>query len=524
MASAIKDPRSGAAKYSPIFDRHGRAAMVGLLGTTLVGLAASLPGAPFAFKVPGAWFFGTPALANGSGIAHASGFALFLELACGFAGIVLLCRAWLRIIRSLARESERQLRYLARILALWSVPLLVAPPMFSNDIYSYAAQGEMVSRHISPYLYGPGVLGATPFSSLAQGVWINTPSPYGPLFSGLDGGIVQLAGHRVLLSVVLLRLLAVVGVALMAIYLPSLARSYGRDPSIAFSLGILNPLVLLFLLGSGHNDSLMVGLLLAGLSIARRGHFTLGIVLCALAGAIKFPGLIGVFAIAWTAPGAAISTWRRCLTLVTASVIGAATLEGLSALFGVGWGWLHTLDASDTVTSWVTPADLVAKVVPGISRVTRVDVSAASFLDVAHVVGPVLAIAISLWALRHLPTMGLPRVMGLSLLAVVLLGPIVQPWYLVWAIAVLAITAGPRTTAAIALTTVSVSLVGAVGLGQLTGELASLGVLYQVLFILTLATTIIVPIRELPRNDSPPMVTEYARHWWPTSSWQLRRA
>jgi alpha-1,6-mannosyltransferase len=524
MASAIREPRPSTQACSSMFSRYGRAALIGLLGTALVSLAASLPGAPFALKVPGAWFFGAPPLTHGGGTAHASGFALFFELACGFAGIVLLCRAWLTITRSVTREAEHQVGHLARVLALWSVPLLVAPPVFSNDIYSYAAQGEMVSRHISPYLYGPGVLGSTPFSSLAQGVWINTPSPYGPLFSGLDGGIVQLAGHRVLLSIVLLRLLAVVGVALIAAFLPSLARSYGKDPGLAFSLGVLNPLVVLFLIGSGHNDALMMGLLVAGLSIARRRHFAGGIVLCAMAGAIKFPGLIGVFAIAWTSPGGATSTWRRSLSLAKASVIAAATFEGLSAFFGVGWGWVHTLDASDAVTSWITPADLVAKIVPAISRVTTVDVSAASFLDVAHVVGPVLALAISLWALKHLPTIGLPRAVGLSLLAIVLLGPIVQPWYLVWAIAVLAITAGQRTADAIALLTVSVSLIGVVGLGQLTGELASLGLLYQMLFLLTLAVTIVVPIGAFPHRDGTPTGAIHLSPWSSLRAWQLQRA
>ncbi len=29
--------------------------------------------------------------------------------------------------------------------ALWSIPMIVAPPMFSRDVFSYAAQGEMTS-------------------------------------------------------------------------------------------------------------------------------------------------------------------------------------------------------------------------------------------------------------------------------------------------------------------------------------------------------------------------------------------
>ena len=524
MASTTRGPHPEPAAGSWTFTRYMGAAGMGLIGTTLLSIAASLPGAPFAFKVPGAWFFGTPSLSQGGGIAQAGAFALFAELVCGFTGIILLCRAWWMIYREVARKPGRNPRDLAGILVVWMVPILIAPPMFSDDIYSYAAQGEMVSHHISPYLYGPGVLGATPFASLAQGIWISTPSPYGPFFSGLEGGIVQLTGHRALLAVVLLRLLAVVGVGLIAAFLPSLARSYGGDPATAFSLGVLNPLVLLFLIGSGHNDALMIGLLVAGLSVARRGHFTWGIVLCALAGAIKLPGLVGVFAIAWTSPGAAFSGWRRCLSLAKATVIAMATFESLSAIFGVGWGWVHTIGAADTVTSWITPFDLAAKLVPTLGRVSHVPVSRIAFLDAAHIVGPALAVAVSLFALRRLPAIGLPRALGVSLLAVVLLGPIVQPAYLMWGISILAITAGLRTAAAIALLSVAVSLFAVVGLGQLAGEVASLGLLYQLLCILMLAASIVMPIRTVPRRDHSDPVSRNPIRWSLARAWNLQGA
>ncbi len=493
---------------SGVTSRYGRAAATGLLGTILISAAASLPGSPFAFKVSGAWFFGVPASSQGVGIAHASGLMLLLELAGGFAGIVLLCRGWISIHHNLTREAVRRPEKLGVILAAWSVPLLIAPPMFSDDIYSYAAQGEMVSHHISPYLYGPGVLGASPFSWLAQGFWINTPSPYGPLFDGIDGGIVQLSGHRALLSIVILRLLSVLGVILIAVFLPLLARSYGRDPSMAFSLGVLNPLVLLFLVSSGHNDALMIGLLVAGLWLARRGHFSAGIAVCVLAGAVKAPGLVGVLAIAWTFDGTN-SLWRRCRSLVKGCVITAAIFELLAVSFGLGWGWVSTVGATDSVTTWITPTDLMAKVAP------HIHISAVSFLDVAHLVGPAIAICISVWALKRLPDFGLPRVMGIALMAFVLFGPTVQPWYLLWSIPILAITAGSRTTTSIIWLSVVVSLLGVVGLGQLMGELTSLGLLYEVLFVLALAASVVVPLQ--PMSEGVRCSSPIARN---VSSWR----
>ena len=282
--------------------RYVQPACVGLVGTAVDrGSAASLPGAPFADKVPGAWFFGTPGNDPSGAVVQASGFLLFIELACGFAGVLLLIRAWLAITRNVMGATGVRPWRLARILALWSVPLLVVLPLFSNDISSHAAQGEMVGLHISPfYTLYDRVLGATPFESLAQGYWISTPSPYGPLFTGLEGDIVRVADYHVLLSLVFLRLLAVVGVAARG-SIPLLSGAVVRIVTwvSAFALGLLNPLVLLFLIGSGHNDALMIGLLVAGLALARTDHPYRGTVLCALAGAIKAPGIIGVAAIAF---------------------------------------------------------------------------------------------------------------------------------------------------------------------------------------------------------------------------------
>ena len=486
--------------------RYVQPACVGLVGTALIALAASLPGAPFADKVPGAWFFGTPGNDPSGAVVQASGFLLFIELACGFAGVLLLIRAWLAITRNVMGATGVRPWRLARILALWSVPLLVAPPLFSNDIYSYAAQGEMVGLHISPYLYGPGVLGATPFESLAQGYWISTPSPYGPLFTGLEGDIVRVADYHVLLSLVLLRLLAVVGVALAAAFLPSLARSADRDPGSAFALGLLNPLVLLFLIGSGHNDALMIGLLVAGLALARTDHPYRGTVLCALAGAIKAPGIIGVAAIAFACAWAAPSLWRRLSSLVKIALITAATFEAVSLLFGVGWGWARNLGATADFPNWLTPSDLLAIATSHLAGLLHVQLSVASLDGPYHVVGLGVAGVVGLWAFYRLPELGMLRAVGISFLAVVLLGPSLQPWYLVWGIVILAAAYGPRIATGIVWLTIVVSFLGLVGLNLLTTELGSLGPSLEFLLLAVLAASAIAPIATypVPKKPHPP--------------------
>jgi alpha-1,6-mannosyltransferase len=474
--------------------RYARPTLVGLAGAALIALAASLSGSPFAYKVPGAWFFGVPGNDPSGAVAQSTGMLLFVELSCGFAGLLLLVRSWLSITKDALRTPGARPSQLARILGIWSLPLLVAPPLFSDDIYSYAAQGEMASFHISPYLYGPGVLGATPFESLAQGYWINTPSPYGPLFTSLDGSIVRATDYRVLMSLVLLRLLAVFGVVLAAIFLPSLARSYGRDPGAAFALGILNPIVLLFLIGSGHNDALMIGLLVAGLAMARRGNIYFGIALCALAGAVKAPGLIGVVGIAWSCARAESSPRRRAFVVVTSGLVAMATLECLTVLAGFGWGWLHTLGATAQVTNWITPSDLVTIVLSHLVVIAHVNLSFASLLGPVHLFGFAVAAGVGLWAFLRMARFGLLGAMGIALLAVVLLGPSVQPWYLIWGIMLLSVVSGRRVTSAIIALSVTVSFLGLAGIHLLADDLGSLGAVLILLFLVVLATSAIVRV------------------------------
>ena len=147
-------------------------------------------------------------------------------------------------------------------------------------------------------------------------LWLNTPAPYGPFFLMLAGWAASLSGHNALVTVVLLRLMSVAGVALIAYCIPKLARAYGRDPGAAFTLALLNPLTLLALIGGAHNDAIMVGLLLAGITAAKYRHPVVGIVLCTLAAAIKVPAAIGIVYVAWDwagpGRGAGASASGRC--------------------------------------------------------------------------------------------------------------------------------------------------------------------------------------------------------------------
>ncbi len=188
-----------------------------------------------------------------------------------YGGMILFVRVWFGLYQTLRARPNVPIKSLAYMLALWILPLMAVAPLFSRDVFSYAAQGEMMSHGFNPYHYGPGTLGSGPFVNGVDPRWFNTAAPYGPLFLMLAGWSASLSFHHALITVLLLRVQSVAGVALIAYCIPKLARSFGKDPGPAFVLAVLNPLTLLALVGGAHNDALMVGLLLAGVTAARRG-------------------------------------------------------------------------------------------------------------------------------------------------------------------------------------------------------------------------------------------------------------
>jgi alpha-1,6-mannosyltransferase len=389
----------------------------------------------------------------------------------------------------------------------------VAPPLFSRDVYSYAGQGEMVSHHISPYLYGPGVLGATPFSDLAGQLWSNTPSPYGPTFLSLDGLAARLADHQVLADIVLLRLLAVVGVALIVAGLPTLARAAGRDAAAVVALGAGSPLVLTTLVGGAHNDALMVGLLVCGLAVARRVGPVPGIVLCGLAAGVKAPALLGAVFIGWCWPGPAAAFWARVERTVLALGIAGLALAVLSWVSGLGWGWVDTISAESKVSTGVTPVDAVAHLVTDGAHLVGWQVGFGGVRVVFAAVGLLAAAAITAVLLWRSPRIGLVRALGLSLLAFALLGPVLWAWYATWGLVLLAPVATGRLRRAIIAITVVEAVIGISAVDGMAHSLASAGVVDDLLIVFGLAAVVLVSVlRFRDYDDGPPWRTPWSGH------------
>jgi hypothetical protein len=303
--------------------------------------------------------------------------------------------------------------------------------------------------------------------------------------------------------VVFLRALSVLGVGLIAYCVPKLAKAYGRDPGSAFVLAVLNPLTLLAMVGGAHNDAIMVGLLLAGITAARSHHPVWGVVLCALAAAIKVPAAIGIVYVAWDWAGPFADWRRRARMMVRAGLVTVVVMGALSLVSGLGWGWIANLGTPGTVRSWMAPATAVGLLISGSAHVVGIGVGLGGVLTLTRAIGLISAAVIALYCLRNRERLGLLGALGITVMAFVLLGPVVQPWYLTWGIILVApIAAGRMLYAVLALSTVA-PFIGLTGGTELLNELVHTDPASMVLAVLVLWAVAIVPLG----------------HW--TTSWRI---
>ena len=350
-------------------------------------------------------------------------------------GVGWLLRVWLSAARPAADLDVAGARRLGAMALVWSAPLMVAPVLFSRDVFSYIALSRLVPAGIDPYSQGTGAL-PTYWLDGADPMWHDSPSPYGPVWTSLSSITYHLTSAEPTAGLLAFRLWALLGVVLLVVFVPLLAQLAGANPGKAAWLAVLNPLVVFHFVSAAHNDALMVGLLVAGLTMALQNRPVAAVLLVTLAGAIKAPALLALpfVALMWAAgtPG-----WgARVVALARTGLLAAATLLVLS--LPTGSGWVANLSTPAKVDTWLSPVTAVGRSL-GLVVETAGGPAADDVLDGVRTVGLLVTVAVVGYLLltghRRTPLTGLT----LAMLAVVALGPVVQPWYLLWALPLVAV-------------------------------------------------------------------------------------
>lgn len=370
------------------------------------------------------------------------------------AGLMVLIMAWLKL-RPRAYSDHTEVAYHGMrhwaVLAIWSLPFLFAPPIFSHDAYSYAAQGWLIHNGLNPYEVGPGVLPGA-FADQVAWVWRYTPAPYGPLALQLSHGIVDLLGNDPYLSAVAMRLPALVGVALIGFLLPRIASMRGLDPAMAAWFGTLNPVLVIDFVGGAHNDALMMGLVVAALwTTVRFKHLPAGdsgravkarpwvsmlagAVIVGVAASIKQPALLAAVALPFLVEG--WTSWRvrpllrAALRVLVSLGLSVGVFALLSVVTGLGFGWINAVNVPGSVFT-ISPTTLLGNALqfpldlvwPG---------NTVNLVRWARTAGFVLSGLI----ICYLAVMKLGRrpvyFLAWSWLWFALLAPAIHSWYVLW--------------------------------------------------------------------------------------------
>ncbi|MGP5628569.1 polyprenol phosphomannose-dependent alpha 1,6 mannosyltransferase MptB [Corynebacterium casei] len=436
---------------------------IGTVGALMIGLGGLGAGA---LPVVGNPFGGLP-------FGQLMGRMLVTSSALVLIGVGLIVIAWvlmapmagnqLRASSSTPRHSITRTQVWGTFFA-WTLPIIATAPLFTQDIYSYIANGSIVVQGMDPYSAGPvQLLGAD--NDLARSVpfiWANSPSPYGPVALGIAGIISVITSDSIVAAVILHRVASILGVIAAGWAISRLAVRCRVAPSSALWLGILNPLSILHLIGGIHNESIMLGFALVGMELALRGIDKLqastslsmssawpawlliigGGVLISAAGMVKVTGFIGLgFAGMALArffaqrlnlkPYLAISSAAGILLAVLLATIAAFTV-----LSGIGLGWITGQGGAVSIRSWLSVSTDVGVASGFMGMMLGLGDHTEAILSVTRAVGIVVAAAFMVRMLfatfrgvMH-PIGGL----GVSTLVLVVLFPVVHPWYILWAI------------------------------------------------------------------------------------------
>jgi alpha-1,6-mannosyltransferase len=384
------------------------------------------------------------------------GHGLVLSSIVLWIGVGLMLIAWVGLGRRVLAGEATEFMMRATT-AFWLGPLLLSVPVFSRDTYSYLAQGALLRDGFDPYAVGP-VANPNALLDNVSPIWTITTAPYGPAFILIAKLVTMVVGNHVIIGTMLLRLCMLPGLALLIWAAPRLAHHLGTDGPTALWTCVLNPLVLIHLMGGVHNEMLMVGLMTAGIALTFQGRNVLGMTVLTVAIAVKATAGIALPFLVWVwmrhlRERRGYRAVRAFLAATAFSLpIFAVVFGVLSTVAGVGLGWLTALAGSVKIINWLTVPTAAANLIHALGG-PFFSVDFYALLRVTRFIGIVI-IAVSLpllwWRFRRDDRAVLTGI-AYSMLIVVLFVPAALPWYYSWPLAVAApLAQSRRAIAAIA--------------------------------------------------------------------------
>jgi hypothetical protein len=344
--------------------------------------------------------------------------------------------AMLAYVAVLALASSIGTRLALGSVVAFHVLFLLAPPLLSQDVFSYISYARLEVVHgLDPYTHSPSDVpldAAYPYAGSKDAT-----SVYGPLFTLLTLPLAKLSVPAAFWTLKCIAALASLAVVLLT---RRCARVLGRDPQLATLAVGLNPLVLVHVVGGAHNDALVMALVMGAITVMLvSAREWISGALGAAAAAVKLSAGLAL-------PFLVLGGRRRVAVLAGTAVTGIAVLAAGLAAFG-----LETFDAigligenQERTSRWSIPqrtADAIALVFGG---------DASRIVDFTRGAFALAFLGLLVLLLRRcLHSRGSwVEGFGWATLGLLVASAWLVPWYAIWLVPLAAIAGSPGLWAA----------------------------------------------------------------------------
>ncbi len=241
---------------------------------------------------------------------------------------------WIGLRRGLRPPTRYQWALVIGFGLVFNVLLLPMYPADAADIYDYILRGRMATVYgLNPMRDTPMRVTQDPFFQFAS--LRDQPSAYGPAWEMLANVGSRIAGNDFTRNVIVFKLFAVIGYAIIAVLIALTLRILApRRALTGVYLFMWNPLVVYLTGSGGHNDTMMLVFMLLSMYFLARRWYAASVVAAVAGALIKFIPILIV-------PIVAIVAWRQLsrTQLVRQAVIAAVASVAIVLLsYGPYWG------------------------------------------------------------------------------------------------------------------------------------------------------------------------------------------
>jgi len=353
-------------------------------------------------------------------------------LAVGVAAMLLATAAFLYLLRETYR-GHVSVRLVAVLVVAAHALLLLVPLLFSRDVYSYAYYGRIAGiYHGNPYVQTPLDHSSDALWNLVGPRWVDTPAYYGPGWISFSALLSRLLPHPFELAEVYRYISIAASLATCGVIVWIVNRLWPARTAFALAAFGANPVVLFHAAGSGHSDLLVALTIVTAFALLVSKRELPAVAILTLGALIKATAALPlVLLLVWCIARRPPEGRRRA----------ALSHVGLSAAIVAAFA-LPFFQLKDPTLGMLGLAGQTGGLAPPTVLGEAVD-----FLTF-HTLGWVVrAAAVGLlgwcvWMLarevwRRVPTGGMSgqeqaAIWGWSLALLMLLGPILLPWYVVW--------------------------------------------------------------------------------------------